>query len=233
MAELAIWKGLGIEQAANLDNILPAAFEHWWVDPRGKEMGSAATYFKYDVAEAKKLLAAAGLDKGLAIDFHFTPEFLSADYRKTSLIVSNMLKEGGVNLTVVPDDYNTVWQPKTQRGESTGLLFSVAGQYYDPTLYLNYFFAPDGTRNHMLVNDPVYNDLMDKQRVTLDARQRHSILLEVQKHMATEMRYSPVTFQLAPIIFAYPHVRNVNAYRSPASSYGVHLESTAYYWLDK
>ena len=35
------------------------------------------------------------------------------------------------------------------------------------------------------------------------------------------------------ITLAYPYAKNVNAYRSPASSYGVHLESTAYYWLDK
>ena len=43
------------------------AFKGWWLDPKGKDFGANAKYFKHDIAEAKKLMAAAGFANGLTV----------------------------------------------------------------------------------------------------------------------------------------------------------------------
>ena len=42
-------------------------FASWYLNPQGKDFGPNAKYFKRDVAEAKKLVAAAGFPNGLEV----------------------------------------------------------------------------------------------------------------------------------------------------------------------
>ena len=42
---------------------------NYWIDPFSSDMGDSAQNFKYDVADAKKLLAAAGHADGLKTTF--------------------------------------------------------------------------------------------------------------------------------------------------------------------
>ena len=39
-------------------------FKGWGLDPKGKDIGPNGQFFKHDIAEAKKLLAAAGFASG-------------------------------------------------------------------------------------------------------------------------------------------------------------------------
>jgi peptide/nickel transport system substrate-binding protein len=52
-------EGLPMESRWNTD--LPNdVYNGWWLDPRGKDFGANAKYFEHNVAEAKRLLTAAG-----------------------------------------------------------------------------------------------------------------------------------------------------------------------------
>ena len=55
-------EGLPVETRWNTD--CRATGTGWWLDPQGKDFGPNAKYFKHNVAEAKKLLAAAGFANG-------------------------------------------------------------------------------------------------------------------------------------------------------------------------
>src|SRR5262249_57635600 len=61
----AVAEGVGVFNAA-----VPAALKDWAVPV--KELGEGATYFKYDPAEAHRLLAAAGYPSGFAANVCFT-----------------------------------------------------------------------------------------------------------------------------------------------------------------
>src|SRR4029450_6819949 len=43
------------------------AFKGWPLDPKGKDFGSNGQYFQHNLAESKKLLAAAGFANGLTV----------------------------------------------------------------------------------------------------------------------------------------------------------------------
>ena len=54
---------------------IPWALSEWWLDPRGPDFGPNAKYFKYDPAESRKLLAAAGYPDGLKVDMIASPGY--------------------------------------------------------------------------------------------------------------------------------------------------------------
>jgi ABC-type transport system substrate-binding protein len=66
--------GLAVETALE-SAVWSGAWANWWLDPRGKDFGPNAKFFKQDLAEAKKLMAAAGLANGVDVDmFYVTPQ---------------------------------------------------------------------------------------------------------------------------------------------------------------
>lgn len=229
LAGLDKWKELGIDVPIVLDNFIAKAFQKYWTDPRGKEMGASAKFFMYDVAEAKKLLTAANYPADYEPDFHFAASFQSDDYRKAAAVVAEMLREGGIRAKPYADDYNLEYQAKSQIGESTGLSFTnLSSGSSDASGNLDELFAPNGRRNQMKVDDPIYNDFAAKARTTLDDKERRKVFVEAQKYLGEEMRWTPVTFAGIPTTIYWPYVKNVGAYRG-----GTLYSMESHFWLDK
>ena len=226
---LDAWKKLGVQLPIVLDNFVAAAFQKYWTDPRGKEMGDSAKFFAYDVAEAKKLLAAANYPSDYAPDFHFAASFQSDKYRSAAQVVANMLQEGGIKVKPYADDYNLEYQAKSQIGENTGLLFTnLSSGSSDASGNLDELFAPAGRRNQLKVDDPMYNDLAAKARTTVDEKERRKIFIELQRYLGNEMRWTPVSFGTPPVTAFWPHVKNNGTYRG-----GTHYSRESHFWLDK
>ena len=61
----------GIVPDIYLNNNIAGGVHDFWLDPRGKDMQDAAQYFQFDVAEAKKLMAAAGFPNGVDVRARF------------------------------------------------------------------------------------------------------------------------------------------------------------------
>ena len=54
------FKAAGLPSTIRLNNFIGAGWEGYWIDPVGPDMRDAAKYMKVDLAEARKLLTAAG-----------------------------------------------------------------------------------------------------------------------------------------------------------------------------
>jgi ABC-type transport system substrate-binding protein len=62
--------GLPVETVVE-SGVWAGAWKGWWLDPRGKDFGPNTKFFKNDIAEAKKLMAAAGLASGTDLDIYY------------------------------------------------------------------------------------------------------------------------------------------------------------------
>ncbi|MEP7214678.1 MAG: ABC transporter substrate-binding protein, partial [Anaerolineaceae bacterium] len=64
-------KAAGLDVKSGWNNLMPAGFSRFWLDPQGKDIGATGEFFKYNVAEAKKLMEAAGKGAGFEIKYQY------------------------------------------------------------------------------------------------------------------------------------------------------------------
>ena len=94
----------GLDLPFRYNTIVPGGWSDYWLDPTDKaKFGDSAKYLSYDLAEAKKLLSAAGNPNGFKFDFYFDggPEF-GASYSKGVELYANFWRDGGLDVTQSP-----------------------------------------------------------------------------------------------------------------------------------
>jgi peptide/nickel transport system substrate-binding protein len=210
----------------------------YWLDPKSKEMGwpdkAPGLWYKYDVAEAKKLLSAAGYPNGIDMDVHYATIFLAgAVFRAQVEATIGFWQEAGFRVRQVPEDFNNVFLPKTVAvGDMTGIAVSPSGEYNEvDTLLAAQWQVIPGTandRNPPGYNDPELNAMIEKQRRTLDENERTQVLYDIQKFLSDRLWGIPWAGQATSnFSFYYPVVQNVQVFRgSPDSITRVWLDQT-------
>jgi ABC-type transport system substrate-binding protein len=148
-------------------------------------------------------------------------------------VLAQTVAEIGVRAKLTLDDYNTVFQPKTQVGLNTGLLNSVWITNSDPSGYLSLLFGPGSNRNKLDINDARFNQLYEQQNQELDDNKRRSILIEIYKHLANNMWEVPFSINTDTYSLWYPFVRNNAAYQDAVGDFGLGNGGIVYRWLEK
>jgi len=142
-----------------------------------------AENLKYDVAEAKKLMAAAGFANGFDSTIVWTPGYdAGGNYSATLQRYIGDVKAIGV--TLKPISYESgLWIKEVFRPpfKFDGMIWSSSRYYGDPDPYVSYWLHPKGIANHSRVNDPTVTELVEKQRSQLDPKERLATLHELQR----------------------------------------------------
>jgi peptide/nickel transport system substrate-binding protein len=232
IANIEEFRKIGYDVAYHLQNYMPYAFAKFWTDPRGKDMGEMAQWFAFDPAKAKQLMAAAGFANGFETQWHFDNRSGTTP-NNTIAVLAESMKNAGIKANLTVDDYNTVFQPKTQVGTNTGLLNSVWITNSDPSGYLSLLFGPGSNRNKLDVNDATFNDLYKKQNEELDDTKRRAILIDTYKYLAGQMWEVPFSTNAESFSLHAGFVRNNWAYRDAVGDFGLGGGGITHYWLDK
>jgi peptide/nickel transport system substrate-binding protein len=169
---------------------------------RPKDIPEMAALMKYDVAEAKKLLSAAGFPSGFKTDIVMSPQYLSNPGYGDSLdrFVGD-LKAGGIDATARSIEYG-VWIASYYRPPYNfdGMLWGPGRYYADPDPYVAYWLHPKGIANQSRVNDPTVAALVEKQATQVNPKERWETLREIQRVEAKNAWYiwrvTPQTTQL-------------------------------------
>jgi peptide/nickel transport system substrate-binding protein len=186
---------LAIDRQAIIDSVyegggvvnppVPTALREWTLPM--DQLGEGARYYKYDPAEAKRLLAAAGHPNGFPMSLCFTDYGSTVVVDYTQLVVK-YLRDVGIGAKIDQKEYGAYIStcfygkfdsgaigPQTPFLEPDNFLF---GQYY-----------PGEAKNQSHINDPVVADLLVRQRRVLDPAKRREVVSEIQRHLARQQYY--------------------------------------------
>ena len=234
--------GLPIETRWNSG--IAATAEGWWLDPRGKDFGENAKYYKHDVAEAKKLMSAAGFANGTDADAHYvlTNQY-GRDFPNMVQVMLGMAQEAGLRLKTVPADYNIDWDPKYRAakppGNFDGLAFINMTLSEEPGTWLfsvynskgDLFkgFDPDGKSN--FGGDPAMEELTKKLKTEFDPQKRWAVAHDLQRLEAKKQYMTPLPGGASGFLLAWPALKNFRVHRG-GSYPGPDPYLDPYLWVD-
>lgn len=216
------------EGQGSANSVLPKALSSWALDPLSADMGPNAKYFKRDVAAAKKLLAEAGYPDGLKLPLITTLNAYGDTFNASVELVIKQFKEAGILLELKPQDYaafvSTTVQGKFEPGTVVYGLYCTCA---DPDEVLYGQYHPKSFGNQTGVNDPVFTEMVEKQRTMVDKAERKKLVNEMQRYLA-EKQYVVIS-SIGNQSFAYqPWVKGFNFHYD----FGFGSEFFIKLWLD-
>ena len=176
----ATLEGVGVANAP-----VPAALTDWTLPIA--QLGEGARYYKYNPAEAKRLLAAAGHPNGFPASICFST-YGSTQLVDTMQIVLKNLKDIGIDAKLDQKEYGA-YQATCRLGKFDSMVFGPLTPFLEADSFLFGQYYTGEPRNRSHVSDPVLDDLIVKQRRTADAKARRDVIHEIQRHLARQQYY--------------------------------------------
>ena len=176
----SVFEGVGAMNPA-----VPAGLKEWSV-PFDK-LGEGAKYFKYDPAEAKKLLAAAGYPSGFPATMCFTT-YGSTVLVDSMQLVQKDLKAVGIDAKIDQKEYGA-YIATCFYGKFDSLTYGPQTGFLEPDNFLFGQYYPEELKNQSHINDPVVADMLVRQRRTFDVAKRRELIFEIQRYLATKQYY--------------------------------------------
>jgi peptide/nickel transport system substrate-binding protein len=176
----AVFEGVGAMNPA-----VPAALKEWSI-PFDK-LGDGAKYYRHDPAEAKRLLAAAGYPNGFPGTMCFTT-YGSTILVDSMQLVQKDLKAVGIDVRIDQKEYGA-YIATCFYGKFDSMTYGPQTGFLEPDNFLFGQYHRDELKNQSHIVDPVVDDMLVRQRRTLDMTKRREIIYDIQRHLATQQYY--------------------------------------------
>jgi peptide/nickel transport system substrate-binding protein len=184
---------------------IPATLQPWSLtEQQLAEYAGYPSPSDADIADAKKLMEAAGYSDGNRLKISL-PTISPGPIVSEAEVEKEDLAKIYIDIEIVPDTFPSLLKKQTQkempawRAQDNG--------YEDPDDYLYGSFFSTSSRNFFGYNNPEIDALLLKQRQQLDAAERKATVDEIQKKLMTELPQiglnSPASHYLS-----WPYVRN-------------------------
>ncbi len=224
----------GIKASYDWNNLIPAGYGRFWLDPKSPKAGDTAKYFKYDPAEAKKLLSAAGYTDSnpFSVTYQYPANIYGKDFNDSAEATLGYINAlGNAKMNVEVQDYSSKYITQTFLGNFKGVAFGLETGFVDPGNYAIRLFTPNGN-NHGKTSDPVLAKFADAQRLEVDDAKRVQLFQDAQLYHASKMWYIPLQRGAGETWLGIQGpIQNGEAFYSPA--YGYPTEQFAYVWRKK
>jgi len=164
---------------------VPAALTEWSI-PIGQLPQEGRQLYEHDVAGARRLLAAAGLPRGLKTPLETTPGY-GPDYMDAVQIAVKNWKDAGVETDLKLKEYGA-FISSTIFGKFDKLAIGLRGGTTDVDSYFSPYL-PGEPLNAGGVNDPKLTDMIKLQRRTFDVAKRREIVHDIQRYVSQQAYY--------------------------------------------
>jgi peptide/nickel transport system substrate-binding protein len=212
------YEGVGV-----MNPPIPAALKEWSI-PFDK-LGEGAKYYKYDPAEAKRLLAAAGYPNGFPASICFTT-YGTPVLVDIMQLVQKDLKGIGIDAKIDQKEYGA-YIATCFYGKFDSMTFGPQTGFLEPDNFLFGQYYPEELKNQSHINDPVVADMLVRQRRTLDVAKRRDIIFDIQRHLAKQQYYVQMPSQVSIAVWEGA-VKNYGP--NMGYDYGGRLQAA---WLDR
>ena len=239
----------GIDIESRLATWIGPYWEDFWLDPfdEGK-FGQSAKYLHYDLAEAKRLLSAAGFASGFEAGF-FYPAGRGGYQQQLADIVPNLLDAGGIKTRAEAVDNNSVFIPNMLRQytggkramgkASDGLQIIAGGARVTADLSLQNYYDTGGPSfigmpvngNGPEVGDPDIVGLVRRMREEFDRNRQVSLSHDLHRLMAERSYSLPLHWSTPTLQLIWPAIGNAG-YFTQFTSGTSQIESRLHWWLD-
>jgi ABC-type transport system substrate-binding protein len=242
----------GLPFESRVPTHITGGWDGWWIDPNdSKEFGAASKWFQHDVAEAKKLLSAAGFPNGIESELSYIGQaFYGSDWQNRWEVLNGMMKEAGFNLRVNVTDYNIEHLPIYSIGNLfKGISASIASPTSHPIAHLTQEFARVGAPVNRGAGgqpepgyvegkpaagiDPKLNEMAAKLRRELDIEKQVVQVKDYQRYLGDMMYDIPMPGYNFGYSLTWPFIKNLGVYRTWVATAAPPQEGQLYYWLDR
>ncbi len=208
---------------------IPAYMGRWALEV-SKLDPDVQQYYKFNPAEAKKLLQAAGQSD---LSIRLVNPFASLgnqEHAKAVEAINQSFNANGVKSSIVNGDYSKDFVD-AGHGWRQGyydkdmVLYATASPYTEADDWLFSYFHSKSTSNQEHLNDPTYDAMVDKER-TIVNDDRVKAVDDIQKYLAKQL-YAPATGGTYVWTAVQPRVQNY----CYSSSLGKATETYAKVWL--
>jgi len=215
----------GLDVVKDFNNIVPRSRGSWWLDPRNPGKGDSGQWFEYNLAEAKKLLAAGGWE-GTPVQLHYPITTYGKIYQLVVESIGYDMNQLGLQAELVGEDYAAVYFPQTRAGKFQGVSLGAAASYPEVNGYVDRYFSHTES-NASMIRDERLDDLRARQGAELDVELRREMIHDILRINAENMYYCPSNYGAGFTYTAYlPNVRNIISPRGP-----IQAELYPYLWL--
>ncbi len=214
----AVYEGVGA-----LNPPVPAALKDWSVPM--DQLGEGGRWYKYDLAQAKKLMAEAGYASGFAATMEFTT-YGSQILIDMSQLVLKGLKDIGIDVKLNTKEYGA-YIATTFYGKFDSMAFGPQTGFQEPDNFLYGQYYPGELKNQSHINDPIVADMLVRQRRTQDVAKRREVIHEIQRYLAKQQYYIQMA---SPLQIAVWEGALKNYATNVSYDYGGRLMAA---WLDR
>jgi ABC-type transport system substrate-binding protein len=243
----------GLDVPIRFNSIVPGGWGDFWLDPTNeKEFGPEAKYLKFDLAEAKKLMAAAGHPSGFEFDLIYNggPEF-GAAYARSVEMYAGFFGNGGLKVKQRPITPFNKWVNEFSRlytvafgqfgtlpGHS-GMTFVAERPYSTLPVQIRNQMNKSGQGYRGMVppggsvpnGDPKSNDLAIKIDQEFDRKKQIALVHEMIRNATDDMYYVPRVAAEKPFSLWWPAIGNVGLYVGYANA-GNWADVRGNWWVD-
>jgi hypothetical protein len=242
----------GITVPSAINSVVPPGWTGYYLDPTDeKKFGASAKYLRYDVAEAKKLLAAAGHANGFNYEMFFSTTVYDQNYQRSAQLFSGMFIEGGLNakMTGLPYEqfkdqyYEAYFGPSYNSGKTKG--FNGIVHLANPAAstlasHLFTFVHKDGGRFHGMSpdgrnaqnGDPKLNADIEKIRAEFDRDKQIALTHDLIRYFTGQSYYIPRPGQIQGFTLTWPALADYTTYLRPPSD-NQWSGRNIYWWVDQ
>jgi peptide/nickel transport system substrate-binding protein len=181
----------------------------YWLDPEKGELGALSANYLYDVAEAKKLMVAAGFNDAVDIDYHVLPSGDGVVPEQDQLVIDSLNQSGLFRVTTVRSVNTVAHRNCRSLGQCDGLVQSSTSEDADFIIYRDYH-SLGNTEGEQAYPDPRIDRVAEAQRKEMDVPKRMELLKEFQMIAAELMPAIPYIHQYTSFRFRWPWLHNVN-----------------------